>query len=229
MDRTVLIASRENFLVYELTRRYLEKNYNVICTISKSSLPDDFGSVEENFSKSLLNLDINWKSPLSVRSLLLKGLTKFGSFQESIIIHSPVGEIRPLHEVPMGSIEEIVDSGIKGFIFLLKELLSHYWKRKEGFLFPVVYTHGSEVLPPLDSAVAGAFVSAVESMFTFYKSEPIIINAFESKSVRTGDFADFMMKTIQEKAKTTYGRWFRFNDKTNLFSSLSINLPGSKR
>lgn len=229
MDRTVLIAGRDNALVFELTKRHLKNNCNVICTLAKTQLPDDFGSVEADFSRSLLNLEINWKSPLSVRSILLKGLTKFGSFRESIIIHSPMSEIRPLHDIPMAGIEELIDIGMKGTVFLFKELLSHFWKRKEGFMFPVLYSSGSEVLPPLDAALSGAFAAAVESMFTFYKNEPLILNGFESNTANASEFAEFIVKTIQDKAKTTYGKWFRFSDKPSLFSSLSRNLPGFKR
>ena len=90
-----------------------------------------------------------------------------------------------------------------------------------------IHSKRSSILLPLEAAVYGALKELTESIFTQYKNEPISINAFESTSNHTENFADFLIKTVDERAEKTYGRWFRHSDKIGLFNNISI--PGFTR
>jgi NAD(P)-dependent dehydrogenase (short-subunit alcohol dehydrogenase family) len=174
--------------------------------------------------ESVHTYTLNNRSPLSVRSLMLEGINTFGSIDEAVVTYTFGEENRVLHDLPVTEIEKQVDATIKGAIFLLKELIAHFWKQQKGTLSIVLRNKRSGILLPLDALEYGALRELTESVFTQYKNEPITLNGFESGSGNIDDFVAFIFKTLQEKGSKTNGKWFHHSGKSGLLNSLS--LPG---
>lgn len=221
MKKSVLIAGKSSNLLEELANSYLTAG----CNVAISSEEEE--EREPEASEALLRFRLNRRSPLSNRSFILKTASHFGGIDEAVVVFSSEGENRPLHELPAASIESPIDNSVKGVFFILKELFSYFYKNGSGTLALVSYTYGLDALTPVDAAVHGSFGGVAESLFTYYKNEPININGFESSSGEMRDFADFIRTTMQEKGAKSHGRWFRFADRGGLFGALPK--PGRNR
>ncbi len=219
MKRTVFITGKPSNLLEQLANVYLNSNYNVAVTS---------GTTDENSEAlDLLRLSINRRSPLSNRSCIINTLSTFEKIDEAIVVYSSEGENRPLHELPAVEIEEPIDNTIKAVFFMLKEIIAYFWKQKRGILSLVMYTYGPEVLTPLDAAAYGSFRSLSDSIFTYYRNEPLVINGFESQSSQTDEYAHFIKQTIDEKGNKTYGKWYKHSGRGGFLSN--IQLPGFKK
>lgn len=219
MKKTVLITGKPSKLLEQLTRIYLDGNYNVAVTSGTGEGSDE--------TLDLLRLTVNRRSPLSNRSCIIDTLSTFEKIDEAITVYTSEGENRPIHDLPTVDIEEPIDSSIKAVFFILKEILAYFWKQKRGILSLVTYTYGPEVLTPLDAAAYGSFHSLTDSLFTYYRNEPIAINGFESQSSRSDEFAAFIKQTVDEKASKSHGKRYKFSDRGGFLSN--IQFPGLKK
>ncbi len=221
MKKTVLIAGKPSPVLHNLTGRYLKENFQV----SASSDAEAFNPEDQN--NSFLGFNLNRRSPLSNRSFVLKTLTQFEKIDEAVVIHSAEGENRPLHELPAASVEGPVDNSIKGVFFFLKEVIGYFAKEGKGTLALVSYTYGLDALTPIDAAAHGSFRGIADSLFTYYRNEPINIIGFESQTSDAEEFASFIYTTLREKGEKGHGRWFKYSDRGGFLSGLS--LPGPKK
>ena len=215
MKKTVLITGKPSKLLEHLTRLYLGAGWNAAVTSGTAD--------EEAETPDLLRVSLNRRSPLSTRSCIIDTLSQFEKIDEAVAVFTSEGENRPLHELPAAEIEELVDSSIKAAFFMLKELLGYFWKQKRGVLSLVLYTYGPEVLTPLDAAAYGSFRALADSLFTYYRNEPVTMNGFESQSGRTDEFAEFIKQTIDEKAGKTHGKWYKHSDRGGFLSNISLS------
>jgi hypothetical protein len=212
MARTVIVTGSSKELVHGLVRGHLLENNTIITNIPFN-----------NDNSDVLNAEVNFRSPLSVRSMVLKGLNAYGELHEALITFSFGSETRVIHDLPLTDIEKRVDQDIKGKLFLLKELITYFWKKQRGSIAVILHTTGTSALLPLDAAVYGSIRELTESLFTQYKNEPLSINGYESFSPNTDDFASFILKTQKEKGEKSKGKWFRHGAGGGFLSGLSIS------
>lgn len=238
MARTVIVTGSSRELVHSLIRGHLLENDNIITNIpfttagnsggednngsSGSGSGAGSGAETEPSSTGVLNAEVNFRSPLSVRSMILKGLNTFGELHEALITFSFGSETRVIHDLPLTDIEKRIDQEIKGKLFLLKELITHFWKKQHGSIAVILHTARASALLPLDAAIYGSIRELTESLFTQYKNEPLSINGYESFSPNTEDFASFILKIQREKGERSKGKWFRHGDKQGILSGLSF-------
>jgi NAD(P)-dependent dehydrogenase (short-subunit alcohol dehydrogenase family) len=178
-------------------------------------------AVSEDVKASRKNgsFTISWntRSPLSASTVVRSISNQFGQIQDIYIIYTPGVENRAFHDLPSSAIETIVDDQVKGYTFLLRELFALTRKKKNIFLHCIVYTGGSEILAPQDAAALGYIRSLISSLFTFYQNEDILFNGFESSSPDHDAFAAYIQKQTGDAKSKTNRKWFRFQEKSNLF------------
>ncbi len=216
MKRVILITDIDTSLGEELVKRYLEKGYRVAAACTNPEKNTDSGN------ENLLILDWKRRSAISARNVILRLLTQYDQIDEALILESPLLERNLLQEVSFSAIESAVDQWIKGTLFLIKEILRIYTKRKEGILSLVNYSQQESggLFPPLESALRGSFQAMAQSLFASNAQKNVCINGFESYCPRIKEFADFIVNTRFEKKRCLSGKWFRFQTKSRLFSSL---------
>jgi NAD(P)-dependent dehydrogenase (short-subunit alcohol dehydrogenase family) len=225
VKKTILILGKPSPLLEELTNIYLTRGCTVAVTAADSHSEACIPAEDEN--PNLLRLGLNRRSPLSNRACLINTLTAFESIDEAILVHTATGDSRPVHELPAADVEALVDNSIKGVFYSLKEIISYFWKQKRGIISMVTHSYGSDLLTPIDAAAEGSFRAITESLFTYYKNEPVIIHGFESQSPLIAEYAAFISKAVDEKSGKIRGRWFRFAERGKFLSNISI--PGIKK
>lgn len=214
MERTLLITGRQSPLTDDLLQEALSRSFSVLATfdpaLGEPEVPDGFGD-------DLVYVEWNRRSPISARSVLLQAENAAGSLEEIFVVYSSEGVTAPFHETQASRIEEVVDGGVKGYLFLLREALSHALRRGGGGVNIVVQDSGSELLPPLEAATSGAFLAAARSLMTFYEEEAVQVRGFQSGSAEGREFAKFILDTIRDKGEKAAGRWNKFGGRGSLF------------
>jgi len=214
MKHTVLVTGKNTALGNKLIEGFLSEGFQVIATVESEK---DIVTSGEVVDKNIVMLPWNRRSPLSARNVVLGGLNAFGAIDEALILYTPAGDSRQLHELPAPVIEEMIDSQIKSQFFMLKEILLHFQRERKGIMSLIMHTEGTDTLAPLDAMAMSSFEALANSMFTFYQNEPFIVNAFASHTAQAGGFADFIRKTLTEQARTSGGRWYRYPAKGSFF------------
>ena len=179
-------------------------------------------SSEVKPEKGAESLSVTWnrRSPVSAGTVVRILSNQYKALEHIFLIYIPGLENSPFHELSSGSIESTIDEQLKGYTFIIRNLLSLIQKKRNISLHIIIYTGGSEVLAPQDAAAAGYIRSLVSSIFTFYQNEEININGFESSAQISSDFADFILKNCIDPSPKANKRWFRFQEKSSLFGSL---------
>ena len=157
------------------------------------------------------------RSAISAGNIARKIVNEYQEIEKAYLIYSPGLENRPFHELPYAAIESTIDYQIRGYSFMLRELIALFHKNKRGSLHPIIYTGGSEALPPQDSAAIGYFRSLISGIFAFYQREELSVSGFESSVPESLSFADFIIKNTAENPQKANGKWHRYQEKSSLF------------
>ncbi len=202
MGRTVLIAGNDTPLKEYLLSSSQSRGFNVVCGSARLT-------------------------PFSARSLVLKGLNEYGSIDSVLLVHGTNNDRRLVHDIPAVDLEIVVDSLFKGTLFILKEVLTLFLKRKEGIISFVLHNREPGSSAPLNAFSTGGFKALAESLFSAYQNETFILNGFDSHVEQLEEYAEFIFDTLEEKNGLIHGKWHRFYGKSGFFRSL--NLPGLGR
>ncbi len=211
MAETLLLIGHYSPLGKKLARLLLAEGKTVVSTVSEYEEAALQPGEEADERLSLVRW--NRYSPVSAHNVLLEVTEKHGRLDRALFVFDTTKDNRALHEVGLAEIEKYIDERFKGLTFLLKELIHYYQRSSGGEISLILHSEGAKVLPPLDGMGTGAFRALGNSLFTFYQNEEITINGFESSTSESGEFADFILKTLKEKAGKTHGKWFRYHDR----------------
>ncbi len=216
MERHVLIAGRGSAVLEALVQEAIGAKARVLRTLDSGQ---DKPPVPEG-SEDLLGLTIwNRRSPLSARSVVIRAANVLSNIDEAFIVYSSSDEkFRPFHELSPTDIELKVDSDVKGYLFLTKEVLAQL-SRQRGGTISLVFQHPGAILgSPLEAVASAGFRSTGDELFMAYQNEPIILRGFESTAGDVNEFARYVFAAGTEKAERTRGKWQRFTGKSGLFS-----------
>lgn len=159
----------------------------------------------------------NRRSALSARSVVLHAVNQLSRIDEAIIVYTPARDASALHEASIVSIEDRVDAEVKGYLFLLREILSQFQKQRSGRIALVVQGIVGEVASPLEATALGSFVSLAESLRTYYQNEPVTIESFISEVNAPVEYASFVIDTLNASPKPQrHSKWLRFPRRKSL-------------
>ncbi|TVR58574.1 MAG: hypothetical protein EA426_09640 [Spirochaetaceae bacterium] len=214
MEKTILITGRYTPLSADLVQGALSRKHRVLVTVDDS---DSNPPVPEGFDEELHHLAWNPRSPLSARSVILSGTNTFDPIDEAIVVLSANGSLTPIHETPAATIEAAIDASVKGYIFLVKEIVAYFQRRKAGTLSFVVHEPG-ENFAALSACASGCFRALAESMFSLYQNEPILMRGFRSETTNVKSFAEFVLTNCSDRPEKSGGKWHAYADKASFFS-----------
>jgi NAD(P)-dependent dehydrogenase (short-subunit alcohol dehydrogenase family) len=219
MGKTVCVCGAESVLRANIIRSLVERDYRILVTESEKF------SEEQEQDERLKYYQIHTFSSIRVRSMFMKAIRDFEALDEVILVHTPLGDHSPIHEVPAVTIENTVDAAIKGYMYIAKEALAYFTKKQQGtFTFVVAGQH--EAISSLDAVLSGGFRSLADSLFRMYQNEPVNIIGFETTETQPEGYAEFIVRTLTEKEKQSKGRWIPYTDRQGLFQSLNITRLG---
>ncbi len=217
----MLITGRDTPLGGELTDRALAAGFAVVATVNslpkKKSAPRGKDDGERKAEPDALLL-LPWTRPsaLSAQNVILRALKAHDSLDHAVVVVDGGAESRALHELPAAKVQEIIDAQLKGHVFLIKEVLHLFLRRRAGTLSLVLHAGGAEAPSALDSMTTASFLALARSMMSTYQNEPIAINGFETASSADSAYAGYVIRAIKGGSRTSGGKWHRFNDRAGL-------------
>lgn len=210
MGKRLLIAGRNSKLIDELVREARAAGYEVTATL------DEQAEDRTDYEGQLRWVRWRRRSPLSARTVVLQAAGVGAGFDEALVIHSPDAGRQPLHELQSAVLEQAVDGSMKGPLFMLRELITHFQKRGGGSIGLVLYQPDGEVTSPLDACTAGGFQGVAGGLFTYYRNEPITLRGFSATEAQPAEFAAYIIGILGEGKGE--GKWNRFSARGGIFS-----------
>jgi hypothetical protein len=153
----------------------------------------------------------NRRSALSARTLVLHARNLFGRLDEAIVFFSPIRDSVPFHDSSIVSIENRTDAEVKGFLFLIRELLAAFQQQGRGRLLLAVQDLDRETRSPLEAMSIGSFVAAAEGIYRYYDGERITVRLAAARPDADLDtFPAFLLDTLQAPASRRIRGWQSF-------------------
>jgi len=164
-------------------------------------------SSEFNYEKRI-SLEWNPSSPISARALVLAAENRLENIDEAVLICSP--PVSP-SGLSFSTVEIMVNDNIKGWFFLVKEIIKTFKSREHGTLALVFPDISSKEIDILGASALSSFRSLVQSLLSSANKEPYSTIGFSnSDSGNEVAFASFILKSIDELTKRSNGKLFKF-------------------
>ena len=222
MPHTILISEGDTPLGGRLADLLLARGARVVTTVSRGAGAEQ-GPVTSGPEGRRLIVPWNRRSPMSARSLLLDAATAFDTVEEAIILEPPCAVSAALHDIPSADVERAFDDA-KGPVFLAREVLSSFLSKGGGVLCMVSLGPGSG---PIESGLRECFRGVCTALFGAPGLKGIMVNGFQSgAAVGVEEYASFIDRTLEEKARKISGRWFTWPARGGLFQGPR---PGAAR
>jgi NAD(P)-dependent dehydrogenase (short-subunit alcohol dehydrogenase family) len=204
MGKAVLVTEGDTPLGAALVSLFRAKGLSVVTTTPSGGDAAEQRAISENDSVRVVPW--NRRSPLSARNVLLSSLNAFEALDEAFILEAPCPSANALPEAASAEIERSFDEA-KGPVFLAREVLSYFPRRKRGFLALVSFpSAGTDTA--VQAAMREGFRGFASSLMAGQNGTGIIINGFQSSGAGVEEFAEYIDRTLEEKARKISGHWF---------------------
>jgi hypothetical protein len=212
MQQKILIAGNSSEMLNSLVEKAVDRQFDILVAQDEEEKekPDDTSG--QSPSRFLWNR----RSPLASRSILLECLNTFGNIDEAILVCAPSFESEVFHTTSVTRYEDIIDSFIKSYIFLSKELIGYFLKKGTGGISFVYYSQEPDILTPLNGCVLGGFKSFAQSLFPYYQNESFYLRGFQSTTSQLDDFSEYIFGLLSESNPKNRAKWHRFSGKSGL-------------
>jgi NAD(P)-dependent dehydrogenase (short-subunit alcohol dehydrogenase family) len=204
MPRTILVTEGNSPLGAALVRLLAARGYTVASTSDRPQPAE--APAEDEAPRSPLAVNWNRRSPVSARTVVLSVLNSFETLDEALILEPACAASGPLNHVASADIERAFDDS-KGTVFLSREVLVSFQGRGGGV---VCFVSGGPAAGPVENAVREAFRGMAASILAAPWSGSIVANGFQCGAVGPEEFAAFIDRTLEEKARKITGRWFSY-------------------
>lgn len=219
MERHILIAGRSSPVADALRTAALSLHLKSLVTTS----PDQESSPATEVSGELQDFTLwNMRSPLSARSVIIRAVNVLDTIDEALIVFSSADRYRPYHEIAASEIESSVDADIKGYLFVVREVLSHFHRQRKGVITFVMHrTDSDQAVAPIVASSYAAFRELAASLFVMYQNEPLILRGYLCGTDQLQDFARYILTTASDHPERTRGKWIRYTGRGGFFSRLT--------
>ncbi|MGA2974155.1 MAG: hypothetical protein ABSF77_02470 [Spirochaetia bacterium] len=228
MPRTMLITEGSSPLGGALIRLFVARGCTVAATreAAREGAPHEqtpnTGAAPGASGRSILNVPWNRRSPASARTVLLTVLNSLENIDEAVILEPPSPTAAPLHEASSSDIERAFDDA-KGPAFIAREVLSWFLRSGAGVLCMV---SGGPPAGPLESGARECFRGFASSLLAGPGGAGIVANGFQNGGgVDVEEYAAFIDRTLEEKARKISGRWFTCQPRTGFFQGVLAGQP----
>ncbi|MDR2596149.1 MAG: hypothetical protein LBC76_02390 [Treponema sp.] len=221
MTRGIFIAGNES----ALSRAIEAETTNRVEQFAAAYIPNRLaGAVKNSTSETPKRLSLEWNpsSPISARTLVLAAENRLEHIDEAILICSPPSVRCKAADLSFSDVEIMLNDHIKGWFFLIKELISVFNNRRRGSLV-LVYPD----IPPIQSRDEAADILGQPALASFRTMTQSLLSsaqneAYTTMAFSTSDagnetaFASFLYKSLDESSKRSNGKLHKFG-KFNLF------------
>ena len=236
MTRGILIAGNESTLFSATAAEAVRRVESFASAVIPNRLPlPEGGNAQPSKAEiagGVIPLSWNPASPISARTLVLAAENRLGQINDAVVICSPPAVFKTAEALLPQEIEILVNDHIKGWFFLVRELVLYFRRKGAGTLSlvaPEIVPDSGKEMWSSDAAGANAWgrngqtdllgPSAAASFRVFAQSvlasaavEPFQIKGFTTTEAGTEtDFAAWFFKILDESAGKNSGRWQRFS------------------
>ena len=230
MTRGILIAGNESSLFSAIAAETAKRveSYASAPIPNRFSLPESAGSPASRMEAAGGSIPLTWNptSPISARTLVLAAENRLGQINDAILICSPPPIYKGAEALTPEEVEVLVNNHIKGWFFLVRELVLYFRHLKAGSLSMVV----PEIVQPRKSARGKNFQvdllgPAAAASFRAFGQSVLVSSANEHchpmgfsgcESGLEAGFAEWLFRIIDRGAKKNSGRWHQYK-KRGLF------------
>ena len=225
MIRGILIAGNESSLLSALCVEAAKRVENyAVALIPGNDVQESTGVQNQPGHRPSQNrqitLDWNPSSPVSAKTLVLSAINKMEHIDDAILVCVPPAYRKNPEMFSTEEIDRFIDSNIKGWFFLARELTAEFNARKRGNLSLVLpeFNAGAEDAPDFARPVAAAaFRSFAQGILLSSLNMPYSAMGFSlPEPGEEKAFAAYVFKTMEEGKRQT-GRWHKFG-KFGLFN-----------
>jgi NAD(P)-dependent dehydrogenase (short-subunit alcohol dehydrogenase family) len=208
MERAVLVTEAQSPLGASLVRLLLGRGLRVAAAVDASSRSGEGGWPADYRLKPFLSLQWNRRSPVSAHALVASALASFGGLDDALVLEPPSPQAGA-GSMASADIDRALDD-LKGPAFLVRELHASLSARGSGVLcFVSPWPRAAdEAGPPLQQVVHEGFRGLAGALIPAGAGSPLLVSGFQAFGVEPGEFAQFIDRTLDEKARKTGGRWF---------------------
>ncbi len=222
MTRGILVAGNEGPTVQALAAEAKKRVQSAVFAFP----PALFGFSEPTeepikahagaFSDGDSVLPWNPASALSARALTIGAENRLGQIDEAILVCAPPAVRRRPDELPPAKLDAFIDSWLKGWFFLSRELTIAFRARKSGTLALVLSevglsTQKDEAPDLIGGVVAAAFQAFAQGLLAASFQEPYRVLAFsQADSPDDTGFSAFVFRVLDEANKRNSGRWHKY-------------------
>ena len=231
MTRGILIAGNESSLFSAVAAEAAKRVESFISVPipNRFPLPEGRGTLPEGGSLPFRTetaggaIPLSWNpaSSISARTLVLAAENRLERINNAIVVCSPPAVFKSTEALAPEEIEILVNDHIKGWFFLVRELILYFRRSGEGSLSLVApdIIPGSG-RPPTDllgpSALA-SFRAFAQGVFASSAGGTFQVMGFTTAEAGDeGDFAAWFFKIIDEGTGKNSGRWHKYS-KLKLF------------
>ena len=182
-------------------------------------------SPETEIVKGAIPLSWNPSSAISARTLVIAAENRLKKINDAILICSPPAVFKTAETINPKEIEILVDDHIKGWFFLIRELILYFRNAGKGLLALVTpdIDPGSESksrntmgrnnqVDLLGPSAAASFRSFSQGIIASSANEPYQVMGFSgSEAGAEEEFAAWLFKIVDEASRKNSGRWHRYS------------------
>ena len=233
MTRGIFIAGTESSLFSAAAAEAAKRVEAFACTLlpNRLSALSDMGHMPSGRDIQMPALELpggavplSWNpaSPISARTLVLAAENRLKQINDAIIICSPPAIYKTAAALMPEEIEMMVNNHIKGWFFLVRELILYFRRISSGtlsFVVPDETGIGVKNTPAelLGSSAAASFRTFAQGILSSQANEPFPLMGFSGTDAGAeADFAAWFFRIIDERAKKNSGRWNKYSRLTFL-------------
>jgi NAD(P)-dependent dehydrogenase (short-subunit alcohol dehydrogenase family) len=212
MGKTILVTGKEGFLGSEISQHFLNLGHRV--AVSVPPRKEAFPSVDQDHT--LLQFPWTRRSAVASKNFLLQTVQEFEALDEAWVIITPDREAFGLTELAPLVVDEVLDTGLKGTLYLVRELLQYQAAHSSMVLKFVFYDEDPATLPPVAAVQYQGLKGLVTSLLLQSRKRHLPIWAFESTVPRIEEYLSYVLTS-----KTTLaGQWNVLGPKKTLMNAL---------
>ena len=218
MTRGVFIAGNESSLYSAVAVETAKRVTAFASAIIPNRFPPRDGGLPPRAEASGSSIPLSWNpaSPISARTLVLAAENRLGQINDAILICSPPAVFRTAEGLEPEEIEIFVVDHIKGWFFLIRELVLYFRGAGAGSLsFVAPEIKAVDKNTPADllgPPAATCFMNFASGILSLSANEPFQVMGFSgSETSDKGEFAAWLFKIIDESSRKYTGKWNRFS------------------
>ena len=240
MTRGILIAGNESSLFSAAAAEAVKRVESFAAALipNRFPLPEGTGVPPSRTEAAAGIVSLSWNpaSPISARTLMLAAENRLGQINNAIIICCPPAVFKTPENLMPEEIEILVNDHIRGWFFLIRELVLYFRRCGAGVLSLVVPETPSGGKDSLDTNIreintrdinaggknaaadllgpsaSASFRAFAQGVLASQAGEPFQAMGFTTTEAGSeGDFAAWFFKIIDEGAAKNSGRWHRYS------------------